>query len=268
MRGGFLHESQLYATAARAQIPYELVVKDKNDYPERTDDVDPDDRFMTTNVPITAIAVSNGQNDAGLFELNFRDERYLPFEGAGVISKWRLELASKFRQFDYDTMSDVIMTVRYTSMDGGDKLRASAEQSVLAYIKSIEALSQDAGLFAAFDLRHDFPGVQGDAGGWCTGDHFGRPVRAVADLHEGTQTGEHPGHRRLRVRGRENTTHRNHRATGGQPYGAESRGGCRRDEVVQRHGAHWMRDGYLANLAPGNEPDSRELWLLARYVLQ
>jgi hypothetical protein len=133
------------------------VVKDKNDYPERTDDVDPDDRFVTTNVPITAIAVSNGQNDAGLFELNFRDERYLPFEGAGVISKWRLELASKFRQFDYDTMSDVIINVRYTSMDGGDKLRVPAEQSVLAYIKSIEDLSQNAGLFAAFDLRHDFP---------------------------------------------------------------------------------------------------------------
>ena len=155
------------------------VVKDKNDYPERTDDVDPDDRFLTTNVPITAIAVSNGQNDAGLFELNFRDGRYLPFEGAGVISKWRLELASKFRQFDYDTMSDVIMTVRYTSMDGGDKLRVPAEQSVLAYIKSIEDLSQNTGLFAAFDLRHDFPNewYKANQGG-------GSAVITLADLYE------------------------------------------------------------------------------------
>ena len=34
-----------------------------------------------------SIATSSGQNDAGLFELNFRDERYLPFEGAGAICR-------------------------------------------------------------------------------------------------------------------------------------------------------------------------------------
>ena len=51
----------------------------KNDYPKRTDE--DDDRFSTVNVPITAIAVSTGQNDSGVFELNFRDERYVPFEG-------------------------------------------------------------------------------------------------------------------------------------------------------------------------------------------
>lgn len=39
-----------------------------------------------------AIATSTGQNDSGLFELNFRDERYLPFEYMGAVSCWRLEL--------------------------------------------------------------------------------------------------------------------------------------------------------------------------------
>ena len=29
------------------------------------------------------VAVSSAQNDSGVFELNFKDERYLPFEGAG-----------------------------------------------------------------------------------------------------------------------------------------------------------------------------------------
>ena len=48
-----------------------------------------------------------------------QDERYLPFEGAGVISKWRIELPKEFRQFDYDTISDVVVRVRYTSVDGG-----------------------------------------------------------------------------------------------------------------------------------------------------
>jgi hypothetical protein len=29
---------------------------------------------------------STAQNEAGVFELSFRDERYMPFEGLGVIS--------------------------------------------------------------------------------------------------------------------------------------------------------------------------------------
>lgn len=131
------------------------IAKDKNDYPEKADETD--DRFSTVNVPITSIAASTGQNDSGVFELNFRDERYIPFEGAGATSKWRLELPRDFRQFDYDTISDVIMQLRYTTMDGGDKLKKAAGEALQTYIKSVEDLSQQEGLFAAFDLRHDFP---------------------------------------------------------------------------------------------------------------
>jgi hypothetical protein len=131
------------------------VAKTKGDYPEKTDEAD--DRFATVNVPIGAIAVSSGQNDSGVFELNFKDERYIPFEGAGVISKWRLELPQDFRQFDYDTISDVVMHIRYTALDGGDKLKKPASDTVKDYIKSVEDLSSNEGLFAVFDLQHDFP---------------------------------------------------------------------------------------------------------------
>ena len=132
------------------------IVSGKGDYPEKTDETD--ERFSSTvNVPITSIAASTGQNDSGVFELNFRDERYIPFEGAGTISKWRLELPKDFKQFDYDTISDVVMQMRYTSLDGGDKLKSAAGESVQNYIKSVEELSRQEGLFAAFDLRHDFP---------------------------------------------------------------------------------------------------------------
>ncbi|MEH2358568.1 neuraminidase-like domain-containing protein [Nostoc sp.] len=131
------------------------IAKDKTDYLEKTDETD--DRFSTVNVPITSIAVSSGQNDSGVFELNFKDERYIPFEGAGAISKWRLELPKTFRQFDYDTISDVIVHIRYTALEGGDKLNNPAAESVMAYIKSVEELSREEGLFAAFDLKHDFP---------------------------------------------------------------------------------------------------------------
>jgi hypothetical protein len=130
------------------------MAKDKKDYLENTEEADP--RFTTVNIPITSIAASSAQNDSGMFELNFKDERYMPFEGAGVISKWRLEFPSDFRQFDYDTITDVIVHVRYTSNDGGDKLKSSASDALLAYIKSVEELSQEQGLFAIFDLKHDF----------------------------------------------------------------------------------------------------------------
>ncbi len=131
------------------------IALDKTDYLEKTDQTD--ERFSTVNVPITSIAVSTGQNDSGVFELNFKDECYIPFEGAGVISKWRIELPEKFRQFDYDTISDVIVHIRYTALEGGDKLKKPAAESVMAYIKSVEELSREEGLFAAFDLKHDFP---------------------------------------------------------------------------------------------------------------
>ena len=36
------------------------------------------------------VALSQGINDSGLFQLNFNDERYLPFEGTGVESTWKL----------------------------------------------------------------------------------------------------------------------------------------------------------------------------------
>jgi hypothetical protein len=130
------------------------VAKDKNDYLEKTDETD--ERFSTVNVPITSIAVTSSQNDSGVFELNFRDERYVPFEGAGVISKWRLELPDKFRQFDYDSITDVKMQIRYTAVDGGDKLKKAATESVQEYIKSVEELSREEGLLGTFDLKHDF----------------------------------------------------------------------------------------------------------------
>ena len=88
--------------------------------------------------------------------MSFRDERYLPFEGAGAISKWRVELPAQFRQFDYDTIADVVLRLRYTSIDGGDKLKVAAAESVQHYIRSVEDLSREEGLFAAFDLIHDF----------------------------------------------------------------------------------------------------------------
>jgi hypothetical protein len=52
---------------------------------------------------LQSVVTSSAQQYSGLFETNLRDERSLPFENAGVISTWRLELPAVYRQFDYDT---------------------------------------------------------------------------------------------------------------------------------------------------------------------
>jgi hypothetical protein len=138
------------------EFRWDTTVAGNSDYPKHTDETDP--RFSTVNVPITSIAVSTGQNDSGVFELNFRDERYIPCEGAGAISKWRIELPKAFREFDYSSITDVVMHLRYTALDGGDKLRKVVDDWVnKVYVKSVEDLNRDEGLFAFFDLRHDFP---------------------------------------------------------------------------------------------------------------
>ena len=102
-------------------------------------------------VPIASIAVSTGQNDSGTFELNFRDERYIPFEGAGAISKWRLELPSDFRQFDYDTISDAILHLRNqmarrvtAMMQARDQLLLDVSQKKILNTGELNALTEHA----------------------------------------------------------------------------------------------------------------------------
>jgi hypothetical protein len=89
-----------------------------NDYPRNTDDAghpEDDTRFVENNIPVKAIATSSGQNDSGVFELSFRDERYLPFEGAGVISDWSLELFSDPANPDVGRVSSITALSRMRS---------------------------------------------------------------------------------------------------------------------------------------------------------
>jgi len=96
-----------------------------------------------------AIATSSGKNDAGLFEINFRDERYLPFEYRGAASRWRVELPRENNYFDLDTVSDFILRVDYKAREGGEMLRRAANASARRHLPG------DGWCF--FDVRHDFP---------------------------------------------------------------------------------------------------------------
>jgi len=74
----------------------------------------------TDVIPISSIAVTTSTHCGGYFDFNAKSEKYLPFEGAGALSQWRIELPERLRQFDYCTISDVVMQLRYTAVDGGN----------------------------------------------------------------------------------------------------------------------------------------------------
>lgn len=121
-----------------------------------SDDNDP--RFSSLYTATRAIATSTGQNDSGLFELNLRDERFLPFEGEGVESMWELTINKAFAQFDLDTISDVVLHVRYTARDGGEQLRDAALTSLADLQTAMTTIDgKPLPLTRLFSVRHEFP---------------------------------------------------------------------------------------------------------------
>lgn len=117
-----------------------------------------DSRFSDYFGSLQSIVTSSAQNDSGMFETNLRDERYLPFEGSGVISEWQLELPAnpskgEPRQFDYDTISDVILHMRYTAREGGGLLRIGATKN----LQMLFGEAQATGSVRLFSVRHEFP---------------------------------------------------------------------------------------------------------------
>lgn len=107
-----------------------------------------DQRFKIMFGSISSIATSSGQNDAGMFELNFNDDRYLPFEGAGVISEWQIEMPADCNYFDFNSLSDFVLHVNYTARIGGGSLAVEAKNF-------LQTVLPDSGA-RLFNLRYDF----------------------------------------------------------------------------------------------------------------
>lgn len=119
-------------------------------YPRQGTD---DSRFQDYYGTVQSIVTSSGQNDSGLFETNLHDERYLPFEATGIAaSQWQLTLPD-IRQFDFTTITDAIIHVRYTAREGGEILRAAA----VANLQGLIANAKTVGSICLFSVRHDFP---------------------------------------------------------------------------------------------------------------
>jgi hypothetical protein len=110
-----------------------------------------------THRPIEQVVASSGSQDNGVFDTSGADSRRLPFELAGAISSWTLELPGQrtdgYRLFDYDTISDVILHMRLTAREGGDPLRTEA----LSRLKKLTAGENgSAGRVRLFSCRHEF----------------------------------------------------------------------------------------------------------------
>ena len=113
-----------------------------------------DDRFIDHYGTIQSVVISNAIEANGLFETNLKDEHYLPFEGAGLVdSTWKLQLQEDFRQFDYNTISDVVFRFLFTAREGGSQLRSKSTERINQIVEDANA----AGLALSFSLKHNFP---------------------------------------------------------------------------------------------------------------
>ncbi|MFK4042927.1 neuraminidase-like domain-containing protein [Nonomuraea wenchangensis] len=114
---------------------------------------DEDTRF-SDDLALSESVVTSGTVDAtGVWEPSLRDERRMPSEGRGAICRIRLELPGDYRQFDYDTIADAVLTLRYSARDGGDALRDAA----VAALHRDFAKAIDVPKAILISLRHDFP---------------------------------------------------------------------------------------------------------------
>ncbi len=110
-----------------------------------------------TILPQIAIATSTGNQDGGMFELNFNDPRYLPFEGAGAISTWHLELPQALHPFNYDTIADVVIHLSYCARDGGTSFKQAVNGQLTTALNDWKKLlTQGVKLARLFSLRQDF----------------------------------------------------------------------------------------------------------------
>ncbi|WP_216912978.1 neuraminidase-like domain-containing protein [Nocardia noduli] len=118
----------------------------------RTDSDDPGLLEQETPlVGVKSIALSSGRDDSGRFEIRVDDPLYHPFEGLGAVSRWDLTLPAMLRKFNYRTISDVVLSIRYTA-------EAGSQSRETKWIEAFKGLTQFGGTAVQLiSLRHDRP---------------------------------------------------------------------------------------------------------------
>lgn len=111
------------------------------------------------------------------------------FEGRALEdSKWRLELPASLRQFDYETVTDVILTIRYTAREGGAPLASAIQEPLREGLQSMTRLEAPnlAGQVRLFSARAEFPEA------WRSFVATGESGPTVLDLDLDEQRFPHP----------------------------------------------------------------------------
>lgn len=108
-----------------------------------------DPRFVRQHGAREAVATSTGQNDTGLFTFDINDQRYLPFEYAGAVSRWRIELPAENNYFDTRTQTDFNLRLGIMAREGGPLLRQAAAAAARG------RLPGDG--WRLIDVRHELP---------------------------------------------------------------------------------------------------------------
>jgi hypothetical protein len=99
-----------------------------------------------------SVALSKAIAANGLFELRPQDPMLLPFEGNGVSTTWSLEMPKGANPFNYNSIVDVIFTIRYTAMEDRsyrDKVLESMGRDEEGYVTTSAV--------RYFSLRNEFP---------------------------------------------------------------------------------------------------------------
>jgi hypothetical protein len=92
------------------------------------------------------IALSVPIGGTGVFENDAPGDMYLPFEGNGVDSTWEFRLPRAANRFDYDSLSDVLISFDFLALNNYDYGRTVIQQ-----------LKPQVQADLAFSLKNDFP---------------------------------------------------------------------------------------------------------------
>ena len=120
-------------------------------YPEKP--LGADTRFVYNYAAVPQkVAMGNAQDDPGLFittiSSNIADQRYLPFENAGAVSTWHLEMPESTNEIDLSTVGDVVLHLYYTALDGGAEFQNTV-------VTNNEATQPTSGI-KVFSAQNDF----------------------------------------------------------------------------------------------------------------
>jgi hypothetical protein len=98
-------------------------------YAEAPPGADPRFTYNYASVP-QKIVLGNAQDDPGLFltaiNNNLGDQRFLPFEGGGAVGSWHFELPAASNEIAVAKVTDVVLHLYYTALDGGDAFKQAA----------------------------------------------------------------------------------------------------------------------------------------------